>query len=343
MRSFEYGFLKETEYPNVVLKLLCDIEKKKNDLFYFEREYASVLDKMKDIAKDDSALSSLALDGIYTSDRDIEQLKQTKILEFAGDGEILGYTDAQEYVLENPEYTGDTVKKLHSEIFEYTYKAKGEYKKVDNVLLERLQNGEKRVVFLPVPYPETDLSVFMASRSFNETLKENEIHPLILCACALLDFICIMPFKEGNGRVSRLVANLLLLKSGYDINRYVSIDDIIYDSYDSYLKAWADSRRDWLENGNDYMPFIIYFLSVISKAYEKVSFRFKLTGYSKMSKAERIRHLLLDTGDEYSKEDIYRIWPDMVYNTIELELSKMIKEGLIRKTGTTKDAKYIRI
>lgn len=343
MRSFEYGFLKETEYPNVVLKLLCDIEKKKNDLFYFEREYASVLDKMKDIAKDDSALSSLALDGIYTSDRDIEQLKQTKILEFEGDGEILGYTDAQEYVLENPEYTGDTIKKLHSKIFEYTDKAKGEYKKVDNVLVEKLPNGEKRVVFLPVPYPETDLSVFMASRSFNETLKENKIHPLILCACALLDFICIMPFKEGNGRVSRLVANLLLLKSGYDINRYVSIDDIIYDSYDSYLKAWADSRKDWLENGNDYMPFIEYFLSVIDKAYEMVCFRYKLTGYSKMSKADRIRHLLLDTGNEYSKEDIYRMWPDMVYNTIELELSKMIKEGLIRKTGKTKDAKYIKI
>ena len=176
--------------------------------------------------------------------------------------------------------------------------------------------------------------------AFLEARQNSNINPLLLIPCFVLDFLCIHPFEDGNGRMSRLITLLLLYKSGYDVGKYVSLEYMINKTKGDYYEKLYASSSGWAENKNSYWPFIDYFLLTLLKTYNELSDRYNIIKDKKLSKAERVEETIKQTLGKITKEDIHNFWPDISYNTIELELSRLLKEGKIEKVGTTNGASY---
>ncbi len=178
--------------------------------------------------------------------------------------------------------------------------------------------------------------------AYYEARQDSEISPLLLIPCFVLDFLCIHPFMDGNGRISRLLTVLLLYLSGYDIVRYVSYEGQINKYKDSYYEALKTSSDKWHENENDYVPFIVNFLQVLYKCFKDLDESFTDISLKKAKKSERVESILMGAIVPVSKQDIIAKLPDVSVKTVELVLGKMLKDKKIKKIGTYKDARYMR-
>ena len=179
--------------------------------------------------------------------------------------------------------------------------------------------------------------------AFCAARQDSTIPPLLLIPCLVVDFLCIHPFTDGNGRVSRLLTVLLLYSFGYDIVRYISFEGQVNKYKESYYEALEQTSVNWHEGTNDYIPFIINFLQIIYKCFKDLDERFMEISIKKAKKSERVESILLSAIVPISKQDISEKVPDISINTIELVLNKMLKEKKIKKIGTYKDARYVRV
>ena len=231
---------------------------------------------------------------------------------------------------------------LHEILLSHTQNpSRGRWKQNNNLIIERDGQGNRRVRFVPVTAIDTPKAMEQMILSFLEARSNSNINHLLLIPCFILDFLCIHPFEDGNGRMSRLLTLLLLYKSGYDVGKYVSIENIINKNKGSYYQKLYESSSLWAENKNSYWPFIQHFLLVLSLAYNELSDRYNIIKDKKLSKSERVEETIKRTLGKISKEEIHHFWPDIALNTIEMELSRLLKEGLIEKVGETKSASYI--
>ena len=189
---------------------------------------------------------------------------------------------------------------------------------------------------------ETPEAVDRLTETFIEAIQADKYDPLLLIAMFILDFLCIHPFNDGNGRMSRLLTLLLLYRSGYLVGKYISIEMIIERTKETYYEALQDSSRNWHEGGNTYLPFVKYYLQVILSAYKEFSSRVELMQNRSLSKPEQIRVLFDSTLKQLSKHEITEILPHISTSTIELALASLVKEGAILKIGSGKNTAYIR-
>ena len=171
---------------------------------------------------------------------------------------------------------------------------------------------------------------------------DSEINQLLLIPCVILDFLCIHPFQDGNGRMSRLLSLLLMYKNGFDVSKYISFEEQINLSKGSYYEALRQSSIDWHENKNDYIPFMENFLFTLYLCYKELDKRFLTLKSGKVSKAKRIEEIVLSAFIPISKKEIQDLLPDISVSTIERVLSEMLKDGKISKIGATNSAKYIK-
>lgn len=198
------------------------------------------------------------------------------------------------------------------------------------------------IVFVPTRPDEVEESMNQAIFAYQEAIHDPEINPLLLIPCFILDFLCIHPFDDGNGRMSRLLTLLLLYKCGFDIGRYISIEKVINDTKDDYYDALYKSSMYWHENNNDYSHFILYMIRVIYRCYKLLDENVFGMIDKKLNKSERIEYLLLNTFVPLSKRQIMEQLPDVSENLVEIILSRLISEGKIVKIGSYKDAMYYR-
>ncbi len=345
----EYDFTsrpKDLLAPEVVALLTRLHECRGRQELFIEAE-PDVLTALVDVAKIQSTDSSNRIEGIYTTDERLRAIVQKKVQpRNRNEEEISGYRDVLATIHESYEYIAprpNTILQMHRDLYSFSSSiAGGAYKNSDNIIAEKHADGTETVRFRPVPAFQTAEAVMNLCSRYNDAVEAGTYDPLLLIPIFILDFLCIHPFNDGNGRMSRLLTLLLLYRAGFNVGKYISLEMLIEKSKDSYYEALQASSRDWHENGNDYLPFLKYMLGVVAKAYNEFEGRVEYLRHRKVSKPERIKAVIERTPGKITKKEIALVCPDISLTTIERTLSDLVASGFIVKVGSGRSTAYVK-
>lgn len=346
MRTFDYSFLKNTFLPSGLLGITNSISELKALDEIRKRDYQNIFTRLEIIAKVQSVKGSNAIENIVTTDKRIEEIvNQSSAPRNHNEQEIAGYRDALNTIhsgFKNISLDEQSILNLHSVLLSFTEVGGGKYKTSDNLIMEIDHEGIRMVRFIPTKASETQQYMQQMLYAFIDANNDSGISKLLLIPCFILDFLCIHPFADGNGRMSRLISLLLLYQSGFDAGKYISFEEQINNNKNSYYETLRKSSINWENNANDYFPFIENFIFTLLICYKELDKRFALIHSKKVSKRERIEQTILNSLLPLGKSEINYILPDISATTIELVVSQMLKQGRIIKLGTFKDAKYVK-
>lgn len=304
------------------------------------------LNDLLEIAKIQSTEASNEIEGIITTEDRIKKLVTMKTMpKTRSEEEIAGYRDVLNAIHESFDYipiTPGTILQFHRDLYKFnSANTGGEYKAADNEISEVLPDGTKRTRFKPVASYLVESAVVDICQNYNDAMNEENIDSLIVMPMFILDFLCVHPFRDGNGRMSRLLTLLLLYQSGFIVGKYISIEKLIADHKDEYYDALQASSVDWHENKNTYKPFVKYMLRIIIAAYRDFSTRVELIMNPELSKPDRVAKIIEGTLGEISKSEVMKLCPDISQTTVQRALSSLLKEGKIIKTKAGKYTRYI--
>ena len=345
----EFDFInrpKDLLTPEVVSILTRLHECRGRQVLFIEAE-ADVLTALLEVAKIQSTGASNRIEGIYTTDERLNAIVRDKVKpRNRNEEEISGYRDVLATIHESYEYIAprpNNILQLHRDLYSFSSSAVGGvYKNSDNIIAEKHADGTETVRFRPVPAYQTADAILNLCTRYNEAIEAGTYDPLLLMPVFILDFLCIHPFNDGNGRMSRLLTLLLLYRAGFIVGKYISIEMLIEKSKDSYYEALQASSQNWHENGNDYFPFLKYMLGVVVKAYNEFEDRVEHLRHRKMSKADRIKDLIEKTPGKISKKEIAQACPDISVTTIERTLAELVASGFIEKVGVGRATAYVK-
>lgn len=346
MRRFDYSFLNNGMVPTSLISLVSGITELKTIANMRKDDYAQIFSKLEAVAKIQSIKSSNAIEGITASDkRIVEIVNQNSAPLNHNEAEIAGYRDALNEIhldYKNIDFRQSDILRLHKMIMNYAgYEYGGQYKTDDNVIIEIDADGNRRVRFRPIPASETSKAMEQLELAYMVARSDANINQLLLIPCVILDFLCIHPFIDGNGRMSRLLSLLLLYKNGYDAGKYVSFEEQINNYKSYYYDSLKQSSIGWDTNENSYFPFIENFLSTLYMCYKELDKRFAVVHGKKITKKARIEATVLNSLKPLSKSDICKILPDVSPTTVEAVLGEMVKNGSIRSIGSGRSSRYI--
>lgn len=346
MRNYVY----ENQWKNLltpdIVALLTQIHEYKGQQTLFLNSNKDELTELVEIAKIQSVDASNRIEGIYTSDERLKKIVQDKTTpKTREEFEIAGYRDVLNTIHDSYEHIPlkpPIILQLHRDLYKFSgMDIGGRYKSSDNIIAEIDGKGNKSVRFQPVASWETDESIASLCRELEVALGNKVIDSLLLIPMFILDFLCIHPFDDGNGRMSRLITLLMLYKSGYMVGKYVSLEKIIDSSKETYYEVLKASSDGWHENKNDYKPFVKYILGVILSAYREFSNRVLLVTTKGMSKADRVKHVIKEAVGEVSKSEILEKCPDISQVTVQRALNDLITRKEITKIGGGRYTKYV--
>lgn len=347
MRKFDYSFLDNGLLPANLVNLTANISSLKAMAKMRKDEYATIFTELEAVAKVQSIKSSNAIEGIITSDERIAEIvNQNSAPLNHNESEIAGYRDALNEIhlgYSHIDFRESDILRIHEMMMSYAgYEFGGQYKTDDNVILEVDADGNRRVRFRPTPAAETADAMEQLELAYMEARDNANINQLLLIPCVILDFLCIHPFRDGNGRMSRLLSLLLLYKNGYDAGKYVSFEEQINNYKAYYYDSLKQSSAGWEENKNDYFPFIQNFLSTLYMCYKELDKRFAVVNGKKITKKARIEATVLNSLTPISKAEICKILPDVSPTTVEAVLGKMVKDGQIKRIGASRATRYVK-
>lgn len=346
MRNFDYRKLKDMKWDNEMLGLVAQIHEYKGKQALFLKQKPATLEKLVDIAKIQSTEASNKIEGIVTTASRIKQLCDEKTTPRNRDEEeIAGYRDALSLIYESYEYIpikSSYILQLHQVLYRYSQKSiGGKFKNTQNYIAEINQNGDQIVRFMPLNPVETPIAIEAICESFNREMDSCDIDPLILIPAFILDFLCIHPFSDGNGRMSRLLMTLLLYRAGYVVGKYVSLENKIEKTKASYYETLERSDMNWNSEGNDITPFIKYMLGTILAAYRDFEERVTLVD-GKASAIDLVRNAVNNTIGKFTKSDIMELVPSVGKTSVENSLKALTDEGIIKREGKGKATFYFR-
>ncbi len=329
-----------------IVGMLTKIHEFKGEQNLFIESHADELTELMEIARIQSTEASNRIEGIFTSDDRLKKLVMDKTTpKSRAEQEIAGYRDVLNTIHENYDYVqvkSGIILQLHRDLYRFMgVEAGGYFKTADNVIAEMDNNGNKKVRFNPVPVWETPAAIEKICEALDEAFKDENIDPLIVIPMFVLDFLCIHPFNDGNGRMSRLLTLLLLYRSGYIVGKYISIEKMIESSKETYYEALQASSTGWHEENNDYIPFIIYMLGIVLASYREFSSRVRILTMSGFTKGERIGEIIKQTVGTITKTEIMKKCPDISQITIQRALIDLQEQGKISKVGGGRYTKYI--
>ncbi len=344
MRNYDYREKWHKLLTPEIVKKLTIISEYKGEQRLFIEAHQDELNELVEIAKIQSTEASNRIEGIFTADDRLKNLVQAKTApRNREESEIAGYRDVLNTIHENYDYipiSSNYLLQLHRDLYKFLGSVDGgKFKTSDNIIRETDANGNKHIHFRPVPAWETAPSVDELCNAFRDARRE--VDPLILNGMFILDFLCIHPFDDGNGRMSRLLTLLLLYQSGFIVGKYISIEKIIEESKETYYEALQDSSIKWHENENDYKPFVNYLLGVIINAYKAFESRVKLVTDPNLSKADRVREIIRNHIGTITKTELMEMNPDISDTTIQRALADLLKSGAIKKIGGGRYTKYV--
>ncbi len=347
MRKFDYSFLNNGLLPANLVTLTANISSLKTMARVRKAEHARIFTELESVAKIQSIKSSNAIEGIVTSDERIAAIvNQNSAPLNHNEAEIAGYRDALNEIhlgYERIDFRESHILRLHEMVMSIAgYEYGGQYKTDDNVILEIDADGNRTVRFRPIPAAETKQAMEQLEFAYLAAKSDANINQLLLIPCVILDFLCIHPFRDGNGRMSRLLSLLLLYKNGYDAGKYVSFEEQINNYKAWYYEALRQSSEGWSTNENSYFPFIENFLSTLYMCYKELDKRFAVVHGKKITKKARVEATVLNSLTPLSKAEICKILPDVSPTTVEAVLGAMVKTGSINRIGRGKTTRYIK-
>lgn len=347
MRQFDYTQLKNRSWDSEILGYVAQIHEYKGRQQLYLRQREAELDKLVEIAKVQSTEASNEIEGIRTTNTRLKQLCADKIAPRNRDEkEILGYRDVLNTIHENYEYIQlrpNYILQLHRDLYRYSEKGiGGNFKNTQNYISATDRRGNSFVLFTPLPPYETPAAVEQICESYNRVIDTQEIDPLILIPVFIHDFLCIHPFNDGNGRMSRLLTTLLLYRSGYFVGKYISLESKIARNKDFYYDALEASQHGWQEGKDDPTPFIKYLLSVILAACRDFDERMELVAGNR-SALEVVRQAAESKIGKFTKADMMELCPTLGKTSVESSIKKLVDEGVLMKHGKGRSTFYTRI
>ena len=346
MHVFDYRFLSES-LPAELLDITGIIYDLRGRGELRKINNQKVFQEMRQIAMIDSVQSSNAIEGIATTAERMKMIIDQRFDPYTHEEkEILGYRNVLDEIYsgyEDMEVSSDLLKHFHYLMLQSVSSDAGNYKTQNNWIQERDEQGRIRVRFVPVDAKTTMEAMTQMIMAYREARQDSGINGLLLTACTIVDFLCIHPFRDGNGRVSRLLTSLLLLQHGFDIGRYISIDKKINEYRMNYYQALEESSDGWHENRNTYIPFITFFLQILYSCYKDLDRRFIQNTVTKQSKSKQVENTLLECFVPISKQELCDRYPEVSVTTVERVLGKLVREGKIEKIGTYRNARYRRL
>lgn len=330
--------------PEIVL-MLTKIHEYKGEQNLFIEAHADELDHLLEVARIQSTDASNRIEGIFTSDERLKLLALDKTMpKTRNEFEIAGYRNVLNTIHESYEHIqvkSSVLLQFHRDLYKFHgYNAGGIYKASDNVIREEDSEGNQRIRFVPAPAWATPQMIEELCQEFDEVLQNEEADPLLIIPMFILDFLCIHPFRDGNGRMSRLLTLLLLYRAGYIVGKYISIEKLIEESKETYYDALQESSKEWHEENNDYGPFVRYMLGVVVSAYREFSSRVWMLTTSELSKPERVKEVIKETLGTITKADIVKKCPDISQITIQRALAELVANGEVIKIGGGRYTKY---
>lgn len=347
MRRFDYSFLRNGLLPAGLINLTSGIASLKTMAGVRKDEYAKIFTELEVIAKVQSVKSSNAIEGIVTSDERINAIvNQNSAPLNHNEAEIAGYRDALNAIhlgYDYMDFRQRDILRLHEMLMSIAgYEYGGQYKTEDNVILEVDVDGRRKVRFRPTSAAETPKAMEQLEFAYLAARSDANINQLLLIPCVILDFLCIHPFRDGNGRMSRLLSLLLLYKNGYDAGKYVSFEEQINNYKAYYYEVLRQSSEGWENNENSYFPFIENFLSTLYLCYKELDKRFAVVHGKKVTKKARVEATVLNSLTPISKAEICKILPDVSPTTVEAVLGALVKSGSIKRVGQSRNTRYIK-
>jgi len=345
LKIFDYDDSPKALLTPDVVAMLTGIHEHKGKQALFIEAHADALSTLVEIAKIQSTGASNRIEGINTTDKRLEELVRKKSApRNRTEQEIAGYRDVLATIHESYDYIHprpNIILQLHQQLYSFSKSAiGGSYKNADNYISEKDSAGKETIRFQPVPAYLTATAMENLCTSFIQSLEKNEYDPLLLISMFILDFLCIHPFNDGNGRMSRLLSLLLLYRAGYIVGKYISLEKLIENSKDTYYEALQDSSVLWHENRSNYLPFVRYSLGILQKAYNEFENRVQFLHDRDLSKPDRIKAVIERRFGKVSKKEIMETCPDISKVTVERTLAALVKAGYLVKIGGGRTAAY---
>lgn len=348
MRSFDYIKTPEQLLKPEIVQMIGSIHEHKGKQELFLEANIDELKTLLEVALIQSTGASNRIEGIYTTEKRLEELVSQKAEpRNRSEQEISGYREVLATIHESYEYINprpNIILQLHRDLYSYSGgNVGGNYKNSDNVIAETDAEGHQKARFIPVPAFQTSEAMNELCTNFLEAWESDRIDKLILIPMFILDFLCIHPFNDGNGRMSRLLTLLLFYKAGYIVGKYVSVEMLIEKTKETYYEALQESSSGWHENENSYEPFVKYYLGIILKAYSEFEGRVEHLKNRNLSKPDRIKAVIDNKVGKITKKEIMEFCPDISKVTVERTLTELVKSGYIEKVGAGPATGYVRI
>ncbi len=337
MREFHYDFLKEKRWDKDVLGYIGLIHEYKGKQQLYLKQKPMELSRLVEIAKIQSTESSNAIEGIVTTNQRLKQLMQEKTApRNRNEQEIMGYRAVLDMIHESFEYmpiSANVILQLHKKLYSlFPTSFGGTFKSTSNEIDEIRTDGSVIVRFKPLEPFETPEAVQRLCEEYNRIISSGEVDPLVVIPTFIHDFLCIHPFNDGNGRMSRLLTTLLLYKNGYVVGKYISLEKKIHDNKDDYYDALQSSSENWHEGKNDDTAFTKYMLGVILSAYRDFEERIEIVS-DKKSAIDMVKEAFNVKLGKVTKSDIMELCPSLSRSTVEKALRDLIAARYISKHG----------
>lgn len=347
MRDFNYSKIKEQKWDSEVLSLIAAIYKYAGKQELYLKQRPDELEKLVEIAKIQSTESSNAIEGIVTTNTRIKQLvEESTTPKNRDEEEIAGYRDVLNIIHESFDaipITKNYILQLHKILYSHMNNPiAGQTKTVQNYISATYPDGHTEMFFTPMAPFEIPEALEKICEEYNRVIGNLEVEPLIAIPVFIHDFLCIHPFNDGNGRMSRLLTTLLLYRSGFYVGKYISLEAKIAKNKDLYYEALGKAQNGWHEGEEDVVPFIKYLLGTILAAYKDFEDRFEIIG-EKLPALEMVRKATKNKIGKFSKQDIRELCPSLSISSIEGSLRTLVKEGELMRGGSGKATYYVRL
>ena len=347
MRNFNYSKIKDIKWDSEILSLVASIYRYQGKQELFLKQRPNELEKLIDIAKIQSTESSNEIEGIVTTSVRLKQLLEEKTTpRNRNEQEIVGYRDVLDIIHENFDVipiSRNYILQMHKILYSHMNNPlAGKTKNVQNYISATYPDGHSEVLFTPLSPFETPGALDRICDEYNRVIGNSEVEPIIMIPIFIHDFLCIHPFNDGNGRLSRLLTTLLLYKNGFYVGRYISLESLIARDKAAYYEALNKAGVNWHDGNEDVVPFIKYLLRIILAAYKAFDDRFSIVE-NKLSAVEMVRKATLQKLGRFTKQDIRELCPSLSISSVEGSLRKLVEEGELRREGVGRSTKYIRL
>lgn len=347
MRTFNYSAIKDQKWDSEILGLVAAIYKYAGKQELYLKQKPHELEKLVEIAKIQSTEASNAIEGIVTTNTRIRQIVEEKTAPRNRDEqEIAGYRDVLNVIHESFDaipITKNYILQLHKMLYSHMNNPlAGQTKTVQNYISATYPDSHTETVFTPLAPFETPDALEKICEEYSRVIGNFEVEPLIIIPIFIHDFLCIHPFNDGNGRMSRLLTTLLLYRSGFNVGKYISLEAKIAKNKYLYYDALRRSQDGWHEGNEDVIPFIKYLLGTILAAYKDFEDRFSIVE-EKLPAVEIVRKATLTKIGKFTKQDIIELCPSLSLSSVEGSLRKLVQSGDIKREGVGKGTFYYRV